>query len=408
MNSKVLYSIFLIFIALFQNLNAQNFKKDIGVFKEYKNTFWDSIESVTNKFIEEEEKPEIRFYMNFSDKDLPDSQQEFTKVWFHPPISQGNSNTCWCFSTTSFFESEIYRLSKRKIKLSEMYTVYWEYVEKARRFVGQRGNSNFCEGSEADVLQMIWKKYGIVPADAYTGLKSGQIFHDHRALFIEMTAYLEFVREENIWNEEVVITTIKSMLNHYLGEPPKQIEVDGKNYTPLQYLDQICKLKLDDYVVFLSLKEKPYYQKVEYVVPDNWWHSAEYYNVPLEVFMSIFKRAINNNYSMSLGGDTSEPGYYAYQDVAMVPSFDIPADYIDENARQLRFSNESTTDDHGIHVVGYLEKNGKDWYLIKDSGSSSRIGAHPGYYFYHEDYVKLKMMDFMVHRSVAEDVLKKF
>jgi len=37
---------------------------------------------------------------------------------------------CWCFSTTSFLESEIYRLTQRKIKLSELHTVYWEYVEK--------------------------------------------------------------------------------------------------------------------------------------------------------------------------------------------------------------------------------------------------------------------------------------
>ena len=55
-----------------------------------------------------------------------------------------------------------------------------------------------------------------------------------------------------------------------------------------------------------------------------------------------------------------------------------------------------------------MEKDGKDWYLIKDSGSGSRNGKNFGYYFYHEDYIKLKMMNIMVHRSVAEDILKKF
>jgi bleomycin hydrolase len=74
----------------------------------------------------------------------------------------------------------------------------------------------------------------------------------------------------------------------------------------------------------------------------------------------------------------------------------------------MRFSNSTTGDDHGIHLVGFKEKGGQDWYLIKDSGSSSRNNSHPGYYFYHEDYVKLKILDFMVHRNVAEDVLKKF
>jgi hypothetical protein len=29
------------------------------------------------------------------------------------------------------------------------------------------------------------------------------------------------------------------------------------------------------------------------------------------------------------------------------------------------------------------------------------------FYFFHEDYVKLKMMDFMVHKDAMKDVLKK-
>ena len=80
-------------------------------------------------------------------------------------------------------------------------------------------------------------------------------------------------------------------------------------------------------------------------------------------------------------------------------------EYIDENARQFRFSNHSTTDDHGIHIVGYMEKDGKDWYLIKDSGSGSRNGRNPGYYFYNEDYVKLKIMNIMLPKDFAKKVL---
>jgi len=47
------------------------------------------------------------------------------------------------------------------------------------------------------------------------------------------------------------------------------------------------------------------------------------------------------------------------------------------------------------------------WYLIKDSGSGSRNGENKGYYFYHEDYVKLKIMTFTVHKDAARDILKK-
>ena len=389
-------------------LSGQDIPRNTGQIIEYKNEFYDSITAIADSFREEPEEPKIKFKMDFSGYDLPTSMDLYTIYWHNSPISQAHSGMCWCFSTTSYLESEIYRIHNKKIKLSELYTVYWEYVEKARRFVQERGDSEFGEGSESNAVTRIWKKYGIVPAEAYTGKKQGQLFHDHRHMYEEMNNYLQYVKENNLWNEGVVLETIKSILNHYIGVPPQYVMVSGKKLTPKDYLKKVVRLKLDDYLHILSLLEKPYYQQVEFPVLDNWWHSTDYYNVPLEDFMAIIKKAIRDKHTICIGGDVSESGYNGYAEVAMVPSYDIPVEYIDEHARQFRFSNKSTEDDHGIHMVGYYEKEGKDWYLIKDSGSGSRNGPNRGYYFYHEDYVKLKMLSFMVHRSMAEDVLVKF
>jgi bleomycin hydrolase len=227
-------------------------------------------------------------------------------------------------------------------------------------------------------------------------------------MFEEIKNYLDFVKEKNMWDENAAVATVKSILNHYIGEPPSKVTFEGKEYTPLEFLDKVLKVNPDDYVDIISLMELPYYTKGEYKVPDNWWHSKDYYNVPLDVFTNIVKEAIRNGYTMAIGGDVSESGYSSHKEVAMVPSYDIPADYIDENARQFRFSNGSTTDDHGIHLIGYMQLNGQDWYLIKDSGSGSRNGANKGYYFYHQDYIKLKIMDLMIHKDAVKDILKKF
>jgi bleomycin hydrolase len=281
-------------------------------------------------------------------------------------------------------------------------------VEKARRFVQERGNSEFGQGSEANAVTRIWRTYGTVPAEAFTGMKPGQKFHDHATLYQEMNDYLNSLKASRAWNEEAAVATIKSILNHYLGEPPTSIVAGGITMSPREYLAKVVRLNLDDYVEILSLAEKPYYRQVEYEVPDNWWHSEQYYNIPLDEYMIVLKRAIRKGYSLALGGDTSEPGYEGHAGVGIVPTFDIPSTYIDESARQLRFSNSTSTDDHGIHLVGFKETPNGDWYLIKDSGAGSRNNNHPGYYFYHEDYVKLKMLDFMVHRDVVEDVMKKF
>jgi len=123
--------------------------------------------------------------------------------------------------------------------------------------------------------------------------------------------------------------------------------------------------------------------------------------------MAIIKKALTKGYTVGIGGDVSEAGYDSEKEVAMIPTFDIPSSYINEDSRQFRFSNGSTTDDHGIHVVGIMQNNDGDWYLIKDSGSGAQNGPNKGYRFYHSDYIKLKIMDLVVHRDIAADLLQK-
>jgi bleomycin hydrolase len=352
------------------------------------------------------------FTVDLTGYSFPSKVELYTnRQWHNPPVSQGNTNTCWCFSTTSFLESEAYRINKIKVKLSEMYTVYWEYVEKARRFVEKRGDSDFNEGSEANAVTRMWKKYGIIPEADYQGLLDDRKFHNHEPMIKEMKTYLESVKARSAWDEEAVIATIRSIMKHYMGEPPAEITVAGKKVTPLQYLHDVLRINPDDYVDILSYKQEPFFGHAEYKVPDNWWHSNDYCNVPLDLFMDALKKAIHSGYTVSIGGDVSEPGFDRKSQCAIIPDFDIPSAFINDDARQFRFSNQTTTDDHGMHLVGSATKDGKEWFLIKDSGSGSRNNDPDapefGYYFFSEDYVKLKMMDFMVHKDAVKELLSK-
>ncbi len=355
-------------------------------------------------------KSNSQFVMDMSGKTFPTNKSEYRSIWHNKPVSQGRTGCCWCFSTTAMLESDIYRQYNKQVKLSEMYIVYWEYVEKAREYVKTRGTSNFAEGSESNAVMRMMKKYGAVPESAFSGMLQGQKVHDHETLFAEMDTYLKNVKASSAWNETEVLSTIQSILNHYLGTPPTSFDVEGKNYTPATFLSDYLRLKPDDYVDILSYKQQPYNAKVEYEVPDNWWHSKDYYNVDLDMFMHAFKKAVLDGYPVTIGGDVSEGSFSTDLQVAVVPAYDIPSNNIDENARQFRFSNGTTSDDHGMQVVGIKETKDGVWYLIKDSGSGSRNNgeANPnfGYYFFHEDYVKLKMMDFSVHKDAVKDVIK--
>ena len=298
--------------------------QDKGKFESYSNPFYGKIVSESDKYDKADKEEHKSFKMNFDGKQIPQSLEEFTIVAAENPISQGNTGTCWCFSTTSFYESEIHRITGKTINLSKLYPVYFEYIEKARGYINTRGKTHLGEGSETNAVQRMMDWYGIVPAEVYEGKPSDQPFYNHEKMFGEFETYLKNCKTTNFWNEDVILSNIKSILNHYMGVPPTTFKYNGKTYTPKTFLTKVTKLKPNDYVDFMSLMQKPYWTQAEYKVPDNWWRSEDYYNVPLDDFMFAIKNAIKNGYSISIGGDVSESGYSSTHDVAMVPSYDIP------------------------------------------------------------------------------------
>ncbi|MFH1214643.1 MAG: C1 family peptidase [Candidatus Neomarinimicrobiota bacterium] len=336
----------------------------------------------------------------------PASKDGFNKVQHFPPVAQYQSGMCWCFSGTSFLESEVIRQTGRKVKLSELHTIYYEYLEKAARFIRERGDSFIGEGSEVNAVFRVMKKYGAVPAEIYTGLPRGDK-HDHTQLFEEIDNYLKYCKANDYWDETIVLNTIRVILNKYIGEPPQTFTFEGKKYTPREFLQNVLKLQIDDYCDVMSTMSVPFYTRAEFKVDDNWWHDSSYINIPLAEWYAALKKAINNGYSLAIGGDVSEPGYLGFEDVAFIPDFDIPNQYINQDARELRIYNETTTDDHGLHLVGYTRVDDRDWYLIKDSARSSRWGKYEGYYMYRDDYLKLKMLGFTVHKDVLKDILSR-
>ncbi len=84
---------------------SQEKPKDKGLFVEPKPGFWDEIQKTTKEF--GQTAPPVRkfFAVDLTGFDSPQSLEGFPLAWHNPPTSQGNTNTCWCFSTTSFFET---------------------------------------------------------------------------------------------------------------------------------------------------------------------------------------------------------------------------------------------------------------------------------------------------------------
>ncbi|MFB0517406.1 MAG: C1 family peptidase [Candidatus Neomarinimicrobiota bacterium] len=357
---------------------------------------------------EKKKKQERQLRFDFAGIQKPASPDVFQSVYHSKPIRQFMTGTCWCFSTTSFFESEVYRLTGQKIKLSEMFTVYHEYLEEARRYIQERGDSFFDEGSEGNAVILVWRKHGVVPAAAYKGELDADGRYDHSEMFAEMKNYLAYIKENDLWDQDLVLSALRLIMDKYMGQPPDRFVWQGREMTPPQFLADVLKLNLDDYVCVMSTLTQPFYTYGEYEVEANWWHSRDYYNLPLDQFYQVITYAIRNGYSVRLNGDVSEPGHNGFEDAAIIPTFDIPPDYIDQDAREFRFNNGTSADDHDVHLVGYTRSGDHDWFLIKDSASSAQHGKYKGYYFYREDYIKLKMLTYIVHKDAVKAVVKDF
>jgi bleomycin hydrolase len=112
--------------------------------------------------------------------------------------NQQLTGTCWSFGTTSFLESEILRIKKVTVDLSEMYNVRMAYRSKALNYVLRQGKANFGErGLPHDVLN-VTSFYGIVPEEAYSGKTGGDTIYNHKELQASLNAYLDAVIKQNV------------------------------------------------------------------------------------------------------------------------------------------------------------------------------------------------------------------
>jgi bleomycin hydrolase len=354
----------------------------------------------------ERDEPKQRLRFDLSELVKPSGPEAFTTVaWHLPPTPQYLTGTCWSFSATSFLESEIHRVHGKDIKLSEMWIAYWEFVRKTRGYVASRGETLFDDGSETAAAMEIVRTHGIVPRAAYEGVVAEDGRFDHDPMVARIRSFLAWCKAENYWDEDVIVAMVRRILDTWMGRPPETVDWQGATLTPEAFRDQVGELDPDDYVSLMSTLAVPFWTRGEYAVPDNWWHDASYVNLPLDDWYRVILDVVDNGGSLVIGGDTSESGMNGPEDVAVVPTFDIPGEYIDQSARELRFANGTTTDDHGIHLVGHMVLDGHDWFLIKDSNRSSRDGAHKGYYFYRDDYVRLKMLTITVPKDRVKEIL---
>lgn len=344
--------------------------------------------------------------------------QEVSTIECLPVISQGQTGTCWSYSASSFLESEIIRLTGKKIDLSEMYQVRLTYPKKAENFVLRQGKAQFSEGGLAhDVINSV-KANGLVPVSVFTGLSEDEKIHNHA----EMVAVLEAMVKTYVENPVKKLSNkwkkaVENVLDVYLGETPEKFKYEGKEYTPKSFME-MTKINPDDYVTVTSFTQAPFYSSFILNVPDN-FSNGSLYNLPLNEFVSVIDNALANGYTLALDADVSESTFSAKYGVAFIPENEedektglaeiVKEKNISQEFRQQEFENFNTTDDHLMHIVGTVkDQKGNVYYKVKNSwGTDEKRVTNGGYIYMSAPYLKLKAISVLVHKDAIDKKLQK-
>jgi aminopeptidase C len=356
---------------------------------------------------------------------------KFTTVVSLPATSvknQSATGTCWCFATTSFMESELLRMGKGEYDLSEMFIVRNNYINRIKDNYLRQGKGNLGEGSLASNWMHVFRTYGMVPDEVYTGLNYGSPTHNHS----ELNPYLEAVAAIPVKSKRFSPESnkvVNSILDIYLGTVPESFTYKGETFTPKSFAENLG-LNMNDYVEITSFTHFPFYTQGVLEVPDN-WEMERFYNVPLDELIQIMDNALKTGYTVDWDGDVSERGFSHSKGVAINPDLELlnippmtdrsryerqdpnnipevfkyekpfPETNVTQDIRQKGYETFVTTDDHLMHITGIVkDQNGTKYYITKNSwGASSNTFG--GYLNMSESYVKAKTLFIMVHKDAV-------
>jgi bleomycin hydrolase len=329
--------------------------------------------------------------------------------------SQGQTGTCWSFSTSSFLESELIRTKKGRHDLSEIFIARQVYVRKSENYVGRHGKAQFGQGSLAHDLLNAVDRFGIVPAEVFDGLQLNSEKHNHAELANVLKGFLNAIvankggRLSPVWKE-----AYSALLDVYLGEIPDEFIYEGKSYTPKSFAESLG-LKKDDYVSLTSYIQNPMYSSFILEIPDN-WDNGKFYNISLDELVSETKTAIMNGYTLVWDADVSNKGFNSKKGVAIVPEKDSSFNFlttalemkVTPEIRQENYNNYTVGDDHLMHIVGLSKGiDGKEYFIVKNSWGDERgLDGFEGHVLVSEAYFRLNTISVMLHKDGITKSLK--
>lgn len=327
--------------------------------------------------------------------------------------NQGQSGTCWNYSTTSLIESEELRKGLGEFNLSEMYTARNIYLEKAKNYILRQGKAQFGEGGLGHDLIRAISLYGAMPQEAFQGV-SGEI-PNHSGLEEALKTYLDQVLKKRPLDANW-LKGYEEILDKKIGTPPATFDYKGKNYTAKTFAKEVLKFDANDYVNISSFTHHPYYSSFILEAPDN-FANGSFYNLPLNEMVNLTKTALKDGYTIMWDADVSSKNFQQKKGYAMMfaDDADVKAATLNPNAKETAYTAElrqqlyedlTTQDDHLMHLTG-LDQSSDGKYFFKVKNSWGDVGPFKGYIEVSEPYFAINTVSLVVPKAALSKELKK-
>ena len=382
------------------------------------------------------------------------------KVKVNGITNQKKSGRCWMFTSLNVLRPKViekYNLSS--FTFSTNYLYFYDMLEKSNLFLeqiiltrklgmnedigplvaqvgkkesGQTVNWLFknCigDGGVWNNFVNLANKYGVLPAYAMP-----ETFHS------ENTSTLNKLLRRKLREDGLKLRAAKSekqarslkqdmlgdiyrMLVLTLGQPPKKFswrytnkedEISGvKEYTPVEFYNEIVGVELNDYVMLMNDPTRPYYKLYEISYDRNVMEGKnwKYVNLPVEELKKIAFESIKGNEALYASCDVGKQ-LNSKEGLCAVDNYlygDLLGVEFSMNKAE-RISTGESGSSHGMALMAVdTDDNDKTimWQFENSWGTDS---GHNGYLTFTDDWFTEYMFRIVPHKKfVSEKVLKIF
>lgn len=296
---------------------------------------------------------------------------------------QGQTRLCWDYSGTAFIEAELLRMGKPRLDLSEMFTAYHGYSQRAFAAIQNPAAVTFNPGGCIGDFMHCIDQFGILPESEMPAPP-------------DSPNHMELSRQILQLSQQGSRDAILHSLDSAIGILPLSFRHSDSLFTPSSFRHHLG-ISARNYLQLTSFTSAPFYKFMVIECPDNWRRDSAL-NLPLDRLTEVVDSALANGFPVVWEADISSYNFsrHAQQGFITIPF--TPHRRVSAFERQWAWNHHLTTDDHVMLLFGSArDQHGHPYYMIKNCWGSS--GPYHGILFVSKAYFRYKTVNILLHRD---------